>query len=199
MPSLKIKNAKFIKSILDRISKPKPALPEIVFSGRSNVGKSSLINCLVNQRNFARVSKKPGKTQTINFFNIDNKFYLVDLPGYGFARRSKMQQDSWDKGIEDYLLNSPELLIILVLIDSKVGVKKTDQQLIEWLDFNHIAFQVVATKADQISRSQQTKQEQRIRNDLGLAATYPILFFSSKDRTGRQELIRLLDNLLSQI
>jgi len=87
----------------------------------------------------------------------------------------------------------------LVLIDSKVGVKKTDQQLIEWLDFNHIAFQVVATKADQISRSQQTKQEQRIRNDLGLAATYPILFFSSKDRTGRQELIRLLDNLLSQI
>lgn len=199
MPSLKIINAKFIKSILERNSKPKPALPEVAFAGRSNVGKSSLINCLVNQRNFARVSKKPGKTQTINFFNIDNKFYLVDLPGYGFARRSKVQQDSWDKSIEDYLLNSAELLIILVLIDSKVGVKKTDQQLIEWLDFNHIAFQIVATKADQISRSQQNKQEQSIRDDLSLPVTHPILFFSSKDRTGRQELIQLLGKLLSQI
>lgn len=199
MLSLKIKNATFVKSVLDRGSKPEPALPEVVFAGRSNVGKSSLINCLVNQRNFARVSKKPGKTQTINFFNIDNKFYLVDLPGYGYARRSKVQQDSWDKSIEDYLLNSPELLIILVLIDSKVGVKQNDQQLIEWLDFNQIGFQIVATKADQISRSQQAKQEQRIRDDLALPLTYPILFFSSKDRTGRQELIRLLDNLLSQI
>lgn len=195
---LKIKNAKFVKSVLSRKEKPKPPLPELVFSGRSNVGKSSLINCLVNQRNFARVSKKPGKTQTINFFNIDNQFYLVDLPGYGFARRSKLQKSNWDKGIENYILNSRELLVLFVLIDSKVGVKENDQQLIEWLMFHQIPFQIIATKVDQIAKSKRSSQANHILDELNLSADSRILFFSSKDRTGRGEVLKYISDLLNQ-
>lgn len=195
----KIKNAKFVKSVLSRKEKPKPPLPEVVFSGRSNVGKSSLINCLVNQKNFARVSKKPGKTQTINFFNIDNEFYLVDLPGYGFARRSKLQKSNWDKGLEDYILNSRELLILFVLIDSKVGVKENDQQLIEWLAFHQIPFQIIATKVDQIAKSKRPAQANRIRDELNLSSSSSILFFSSKDRTGKGEVLKYLSDLLNQL
>jgi GTP-binding protein len=196
---LKIKNARFVKSILDALEKPKPALPEIVFAGRSNVGKSSLINSLVNQRNFARVSKRPGKTQTINFFSVDDKFYLVDLPGYGYARRSKAQQSIWNKSIEDYLVNSRELLILFVLVDSKVGIKESDQQLVEWLDYYQIPFQIIATKVDQIPRSKVAVREKQIAESLGLALGSSIIFFSVKDRTGREEVLKYLSSLLRQL
>lgn len=196
---LKIKNARFVKSILDIQEKPKPTLPEFVFAGRSNVGKSSLINSLVNQRNFARVSKKPGKTQTINFFSIDDRFYFVDLPGYGYARRPKAQQSVWNKSIEDYLINSRELLLLFVLIDSKVGVKENDQQLIEWLDYHQIPFQIIATKVDQIPRSKFADREKHIRESLGLSSGSSIVFFSVKDRTGREAVIKYLFDLLRQL
>lgn len=196
---LKIKNARFVKSILEVQEKPKPALPEIVFAGRSNVGKSSLINSLVNQRNFARVSKKPGKTQTINFFSVDDKFYLVDLPGYGYARRPIAQKSVWNKSIEDYLINSRELLILFVLIDSRVGVKEKDQQLIEWLDYNQIPFQIIATKVDQIPRSKVPASEKRMREDLSLSSDGSIIFFSAKDRTGREAVLKYLYSLLRQL
>jgi GTP-binding protein len=196
---LKIKNTKFIKSVLDRKEKPKPSLPEVVFAGRSNVGKSSLINCLVNQRNFARISKKPGKTQTINFFDIDNQFYLVDLPGYGFARRSMKEKSNWNEAIEDYLLNNRELLVLFALIDSKVGVKENDRQLIEWMAYNQIPFQIIATKVDQVPKSKRQAQANRIRELLGLANEAPVIFFSSKDRTGREEVIKYLSNLPNQL
>lgn len=196
---LKIKNARFVKSILDAQEKPKPPLPEIVFAGRSNVGKSSLINSLVNQRNFARVSKKPGKTQTINFFSIDDRFYFVDLPGYGYARRSKAQQSIWNKGIEEYLVNSHELLVLFVLIDSKVGVKENDQQLIEWLDYYHLPFQIIATKVDQVPRSRVAASEKHIRESLGLASKSSIIFFSVKDRTRREAVLKYLSGLLRQL
>jgi GTP-binding protein len=198
-PMLKIKNARFVKSILDGKEKPKPAMPEVVFAGRSNVGKSSLINSLVNQRNFARVSKKPGKTQTINFFNIDDRFYLVDLPGYGYANRSKAQQSTWNKGIEDYLINSRELMILLALIDSKVGVKENDKQLIEWLEHIQIPFRIIATKVDQISRSEAIDGESQIRESLGLSPDNPIIFYSVKNRTGRETVLKYLADLLKQL
>jgi len=196
---LKIKNARFVKSILDAREKPKPALLEIIFAGRSNVGKSSLINSLVNRRNFARVSKKPGKTQTINFFSVDDRFYLVDLPGYGYARRSKTQQSIWNNSIEDYLINSRELLILFVLIDSKVGTKENDQQLIEWLDYYKIPFQIIATKVDQIPRGQVAARERHIRESLGLASDKAIIFFSVKDGTGREAVVKYLSALLRQL
>lgn len=195
---LKIKNARFVKSILDGKEKPRPALPEVVFAGRSNVGKSSLINSLVNQRNFARVSKKPGKTQTINFFNIDDTFYLVDLPGYGYARRSKAQQSTWNEGIENYLMNSRELLILLALIDSKVGVKETDKQLVEWLKHIQIPFRIIATKVDQISRSKAADSEKRIRESLGMSPENTIIFYSVRNRTGRETVLKYLADLFRQ-
>lgn len=191
MPAMKtLINPAFVKSILDWKEKPKPRLPEIAIVGRSNVGKSSLINSLVNIKNFARVSKTPGKTQTINFFNINNQFYLVDLPGYGYARRSKQQLRSWNESIENYLLKSRELLLLIVLIDSKVGVKTGDQQLIEWLRHHRIPFEIVATKVDQILKSAMGRQERNIRESLQLAPQEPLYFFSAKNRRGREELIK---------
>lgn len=192
-----IKNPQFVKSILNLKEKPHPALPEIAFVGRSNVGKSSLINCLVNIKNFARVSKQPGKTQTINFFRIDDAFYFVDLPGYGYAKRSKKQLSEWGKSVEDYLLNSRELAVLYVLIDSKVGVKAADQQLLEWLRFNTIPFEIIATKADRISKSAKIKQERIIKNKLNLPETAHLIFFSAKTRQGQSELTQHLSMVLS--
>jgi len=194
----KIKNPRFEKSILNLKERPENKLPEVAFVGRSNVGKSSLINCLVNIHNFARVSKKPGKTRTINYFNIDEKFYLVDLPGYGFAKISKSERQKWQKAIEPYIKENPHLKRLYVLIDAKVGPKESDQQLIHWLRYEGIPFEIVATKADQISRGKQKSQEKLIREKLALSNDTPVLFFSAKNRMGRQELIRSIQVALSE-
>jgi GTP-binding protein len=193
---LKIKNVTFIKSIVNLKDRPLPALPEIAIVGRSNVGKSSLVNCLINIKNFARVSKQPGKTQTINYFLVDERFYLVDLPGYGFARVSKQAKKSWQKMIEDYLLNSKTLKTLIVLIDSKVGPKDNDLQLIEWLRFNNISYRVIATKVDKISKSARPARAKQIYEKLGLHPQEPLLFFSAKDRTGREEVLQYISELL---
>jgi GTP-binding protein len=191
-----IKNVTFIKSIVNLKDRPLPALPEIAIVGRSNVGKSSLVNCLINIKNFARVSKQPGKTQTINYFLVDERFYLVDLPGYGFARVSKQAKKSWQKMIEDYLLNSKTLKTLIVLIDSKVGPKDNDLQLIEWLRFNDISYRVIATKVDKISKSARPARAKQIYEKLGLSPREPLLFFSAKDRTGREEVLQYINELL---
>lgn len=193
---IKIKNVQYVKSILSANERPIPALPEIAFVGRSNVGKSSLINCLVNVKNLARVSKQPGKTRAINYFSVDNRFYLVDLPGYGFAKVSKSAQVDWQRVIEAYLLNNQQIRRILVLIDSKVGAKENDRQLIEWLEFNRAPYRVVATKVDKISRSERAVQARKIREALNQSRNEPLLFFSAKDRTGREELLKYIGELL---
>lgn len=178
---------------------PKPALPEVAFVGRSNVGKSSLINCLVNIKNFARVSKQPGKTRTINYFSIDDSIYFVDLPGYGFAKTSKKEQLNWQKAIEGYLLNSPHLKMLFVLIDSKVGAKESDRQLVEWLEYHRIPYTLVATKADKLSRSARQQQIEKIRKALGVGEAQPIFIFSAKDRTGKRELLDFIGQLIRSI
>ena len=193
---LKIINAQFIKSTLDWRDSPKPPRTEIAFVGRSNVGKSSLINCLVNIRNFARVSKQPGKTRTINYFLIDEKFYLVDLPGYGFARTSKKEQQTWQKALEAYLLKSPHLKILFLLIDSKIGLKENDLQMVEWLEYSKIPYRIIATKTDKITKSAQTTQLKQISEKLNLAPERLPIPFSVKNRTGRKEVIQLIDAIL---
>jgi GTP-binding protein len=180
-----IKNVRYIKSCMDWRDAPQPALPEIAFVGRSNVGKSSLINTLTNIKNLAKVSKQPGKTRSINYFLVDDKFYLVDLPGYGFAKISQSEQKKWQEAIEGFLLNSPSLLMLYVLIDSKVGAKSNDVQLVEWLRYNKVPFSVIATKADRISRTEQQRQEKAIRQALAMAESERLLLFSSKSRLGR--------------
>jgi len=193
---LKIKNVKFIKSVTNLNDSPKPALPEIAFVGRSNVGKSSLVNCLVNIKNFARVSKQPGKTQTINYFSVDERFYLVDLPGYGFAKVSKQAQKGWQKFLEDYLLNSRQLRMLMLLIDSKVGPKENDRQLVEWLEYHKIPYRIIATKADKISKSARATQAKLIQGKLNQNPQEPLIFFSAKDRTGRQEILKFISEIL---
>lgn len=193
---LQIKNAKFIKSIMDWTDAPTPSLPEIAFVGRSNVGKSSLINCLVNIRNFARVSKQPGKTRTINYFSIDENFYLVDLPGYGFAKISRAEKAHWQKAIEQYLLNNQHLKMLMVLVDGKVGPKDNDVQLVEWLNFNQIPYSIIATKIDRVSKNNRPKQRKLITEVLGKESVSRLLLCSAKDNTGKDDLLNLIDSVL---
>ncbi|RMF61464.1 MAG: YihA family ribosome biogenesis GTP-binding protein [Calditrichaeota bacterium] len=193
---MKIKNPKFIKSVLSWEDAPTPPLPEVAFVGRSNVGKSSLINCLVNIKNFARTSKQPGKTRTINYFSISDSCYFVDLPGYGFARTSKKEQKQWQAAIESYLLNSEQLRMVFVLVDSKVGAKESDLQLIEWLKYHQIPHTIVATKVDKVSRSARDKQLSMLRKQLKLNDNTHIFVFSAKDRTGRNELLGFIGQII---
>lgn len=195
---LQIKNAKFIKSIMDWTDGPTPPLPEIAFVGRSNVGKSSLINCLVNIRNFARVSKQPGKTRTINYFSIDENFYLVDLPGYGFAKISRAEKAHWQQAIEQYLLNRRSLKMLMVLIDGKVGPKDNDVQLVEWLNFHQIPYRIIATKIDRVSKNSRPKQRKLITELLGKESASRLLMCSAKDNTGKEDLLNLIESVLKQ-
>ncbi len=192
----KLINTSFVKSTLNWQDSPKPPKAEIAFVGRSNVGKSSLINCLVNIKNIARVSKQPGKTRTINYFSIDEKFYLVDLPGYGFAKTSKKEQQIWQGALEAYLLKSPYLKTLFLLIDIKVGLKNNDLQMVEWLEYNQIPYRIIATKVDKINKSVRTTQAKQISEQLNLSSDESLILFSVKDRTGRREVIRLIDRIL---
>ncbi len=186
---MKIKSVQFIKSTLDWQDGPAPALPEVAFVGRSNVGKSSLINTLINRKNLARISKQPGKTRTINFFLVDELFYLVDLPGYGFAKISREEQDKWQQAIEGYLLNSSALRLLFVLVDGKVGAKSNDVQLVEWLRHHRVPFRIVATKIDRISKGRRLRQLTAIARDLQLPQPESIIPFSAKDRSGREAVL----------
>ena len=185
----KLKEVIFVKSIVDQKNRPKPYLPEFAFAGRSNVGKSSLINCLVNRSNFAHVSKNPGKTRTINYYQINDVFYLVDLPGYGFARVSKSEKGSWQKMIENYLIQNHYLKTVFVLIDCRVGLKKSDLELFEWLHFHLIPFTIILTKADQVNRNGQAKRISELLATLRHVSRNQILIFSAKNRLGREELL----------
>ena len=145
------KKVRFVGSFLQAPTRFE--LPQFVFCGRSNVGKSSLINALVNQK-IAHVSKTPGKTTTINAFVVDEKFYLIDVPGYGFAKRSKSMINAWKKPIEGYLLNANMLQIVFLLIDARVSLMISDELFLEWLNYNNLNTVVLITKIDKASQSQ---------------------------------------------
>ncbi len=194
---LKIKQASFVKSVVTLNDRPHPPLPEFAFAGRSNVGKSSLINCLVNRKNFAKVSKQPGKTRTINYFIINDRFYLVDLPGYGFARVSKAEKRKWKAMIEEYLLGSERLRMLYLLIDAAVGPQANDLQLIEWVQYHNLPFFIIATKADKIKGNARTRLKHQIEEILGQNSDESFLFFSSKNRLGRTELLSHIGRLLT--
>jgi GTP-binding protein len=151
MSAVYFKKVKFVGSFLQAPTRLE--LPQFVFCGRSNVGKSSLINALVNQK-IANVSKTPGKTTTINAFIVDEKFYLIDVPGYGFAKRSKSMINAWKKPIEDYLLNANMLQIIFLLIDARVSLMISDEFFLEWLNYNNLNTVILLTKIDKASQSQ---------------------------------------------
>ena len=193
---IKIKKVEFIKSTLDWADGPPRQLPEIALVGRSNVGKSSMINVLIGRKNYARVSKQPGKTRSINYFEVNERFYMVDLPGYGFAKISKTEKKKWRMAIEGYLHNSPRLICLLVLIDGKVGAKDNDIQLVEWLRHIGVPYQIVVTKIDKVSKSKRPACLKDINLQLGESSKELPLYFSAKDKTGRDPLLGYLSDLL---
>jgi len=152
-----IKNAKFIISSTDYKKCPQPTLPEYAFIGRSNVGKSSLINSIVNQKNLAKVSSKPGKTQLINHFLINDKWYLVDLPGFGYAKISKTKRQEFQKMTSNYLSYRDNLMCLFVLIDLRLKPQIIDQNFMQWLAIAKIPFKIVFTKSDKVNKNSITK------------------------------------------
>ena len=174
---------------------PSNVMPEIAFAGKSNVGKSSLINALLNRKSLARTSSQPGKTQTINFYNINKSFYFVDLPGYGYAKVSAQEQAKWGKMIEKYLNTSKQLKVIFLLIDIRHEVKANDKQMYDWIIANNFQPVVIATKADKIKRSQLAKQLKLIKTGLGMVNN-DILSFSSETKQGFEDVWKIIESFI---
>lgn len=174
-------------SAVDPKQYPSAQLPEIVLSGRSNVGKSSLINTLLSRKGIARTSSTPGKTQTLNFYNIQDQLYFVDVPGYGYAKVSRKQREQFGKIIETYLQTRSELKGALQLVDARHAPSEEDYKMFQFLKYYKIPTLVVATKVDKIKRSQRDKQIQLIGEKLALQEDDPICFFSAQTKEGHDD------------
>ncbi len=172
---------------------PENMLPEVAFAGKSNVGKSSLINALVNRKSLARISGQPGKTQTINFYNVNQEMYIVDLPGYGYAKVSKEVSAKWGTMIENCLHTSQQLAMVFLLIDIRHKPTENDVQMYRWILSNGFSPVIVATKADKIKRSQLQKQIQLIQKTLKVIEGVPIVPFSAVTKAGREEIWELIE------
>ena len=202
---INIIRAKYIASAVKKAQYPTEKRKEIAFIGRSNVGKSSLINSLTRVHNLARVSGQPGKTQTINFFELtariietgeDRLFHLVDLPGYGYAKTAQTNRKQWAKFIEEYFLHSEQLQFVCQLIDIRHAPMKSDVEMFDWLVKNNVPVLIIATKADKISRGAVAKQIAQIKKTLGVKEI-DILPYSSVKNSGRSELLEVIyDGLL---
>ena len=177
---------------------PENDKPEVAFAGKSNVGKSSLINALMNRKSFARISSEPGKTQTINFYNINDAMYCVDLPGYGFAKVSKETQAKWGKMIENYLTTSKQLRAVFLLIDIRHEPSKNDKDMYEWIVYNGYDPIIIATKLDKINRSQVQKHIKMIKTGLNVKPQTVVIPFSSQTRQGRDEIWELIDSIVAE-
>lgn len=178
---------------------PDNIYPEVVFAGKSNVGKSSLINVLMNRKSLARTSAQPGKTQTINYYNINDALYLVDLPGYGFARVSGSVKEQWGKMVERYLKRSKQLKAVFLLVDIRHAPSENDRIMYEWICANGYQPILIATKLDKIKKCQLAKQRQMILNTLGAEREAVLIPFSAQTRQGREEIYEILDNITGQI
>ncbi|MBE6065852.1 ribosome biogenesis GTP-binding protein YihA/YsxC [Clostridium cochlearium] len=194
---MEIKQSEFITSAKIPSQYPEDDRIEIAFVGRSNVGKSSLINSLTNRRKLVKVSSKPGKTRLINFFLINNDFYFVDLPGYGYARVSKEEKKNWGKTIETYLTDREQLKKIILLVDSRHKPTNDDILMCNWIKYYGYDLSVVATKSDKLKRSEFKKNEKIIRDTLDLSKDNKIIFYSTLNKSGREELLQDIFNTCS--
>ena len=177
---------------------PENALPEAAFAGKSNVGKSSLLNALVNRKSLARTSQQPGKTQTINYYRINNDCYLVDLPGYGYAKASVQAREQWRKLIERSLYTSKQLKAVLLLVDIRHDPGANDQTMYKWIIGNGYKPVIIATKADKISKSQVQRQVAAIRRVLGTGSDTVIIPFSAQTKQGRDEIWEAIEELTGE-
>ncbi len=169
---------------------------EVAFAGKSNVGKSSLINALMNRKSLARTSSQPGKTQTINFYNINDEMYLVDLPGYGYAKASEAQKEKWGEMVERYLHSSKQLKAVFLLVDIRHDPSANDKNMYEWMLYQGFSPIIIATKQDKIKRSQLAKQLKAIKDGLGAKPGTQILPFSSETKQGREEIWELIETII---
>lgn len=185
---MKINTAEFIISAVENAQYPQTGLPEVAFVGRSNVGKSSLLNSLLNRKKLALTSSNPGKTRLINFFLINEAFYFVDLPGYGFARVSKEMKQQWGQMIEEYLLSREPLKLVVQLVDVRHPPTADDLQMYKWLVHFNLPTVIVATKADKITCGKWQKHLQQIRTGLQLGPQGPVILYSSQTGQGKDEL-----------
>lgn len=176
---------------------PATQFPEVAFAGKSNVGKSSLINALMNRKSYARTSSQPGKTQTINYYNINDSMFLVDLPGYGYASVSQSVKEKWGKMVECYLKRSRQLRQVFLLIDIRHDPSANDKMMYDWIISNGFQPVIVATKLDKIKRSQQDKQIKAVRNGLGLGKDDMLIPVSSETKQGVDKLWETIERFIS--
>jgi len=193
---VKIQNSRFIISAVKRDQYPEDELPEIAMAGRSNVGKSSLINMMINRKGLAKTSSTPGKTQTINFYDLDGKMRLVDLPGYGYARVSKDKKSGWGKIIESYLVNRPNLMEVFLLVDLRHDPSEDDRLMYEWIRTFGYKGVVIATKADKIKNSQLQVRKKALRDKLGMSEDDVVIVTSADSRKGKYDLWDFINGLL---
>jgi len=177
---------------------PENVHPEFAFAGKSNVGKSSLINALMNRKNYARTSQQPGKTQTINFYNINDALYYVDLPGYGYANANEKVKAQWGKMIEKYLHTSGQLKLVFLLIDIRHAPGNNDIHMYHWVKENGFEPVIIATKADKIKRSQIDKCLKVIRETLETDKETVMIPFSAQTKQGREEIYEILERYLQE-
>lgn len=193
---MEIKQAEFIISAVRKNQYPKEGLEEIAFVGRSNAGKSSLINVLVNRKKLAKTSSTPGKTRLVNFFLINKKFYFVDLPGYGYAKISKSQKSDWKQIIESYLIKRKQLKAIILILDSRHKPTSDDITMYKWIIYYNYKAIIVATKVDKISKNQLAKNIKIIRETLNLEPKDKLFTFSSLNKQGKDELLNEIGSII---
>ncbi len=196
--TVKVNESEFVISAVKPNQYPQDALPEIALAGRSNVGKSSMINRLINRKNLARKSATPGKTQTLNYYRINSEIYFVDFPGYGYAKVSRSLREQWGKMIERYLKEREVLKLVILVIDLRHPPSKEDQAMYDWLVHYDIPRCIAATKADKIPKGKWDKHRKIVKETLNIVANDPIIMFSSESGLGKDELWRIMQSFLKK-
>ncbi len=188
---MNINKAEFIISAVSNVQYPNDDLPEIALAGRSNVGKSSFINTLINRKNLVRTSSKPGKTRTLNFYHINDLFYFVDLPGYGYAKVSRSERNKWGEMIEEYIVTRKSLKVVVLILDIRHNPSKEDIQMINYLRYYEIPILIIATKMDKISKSKQAQYVKKM-NDFLQDEFIEVIPFSSVTKANKEKVWRKL-------
>ncbi|HHY13769.1 MAG TPA: YihA family ribosome biogenesis GTP-binding protein [Thermoanaerobacterales bacterium] len=191
---MRINNAFYVSSFIKREDCPEDGLPEIALVGRSNVGKSTLINTITNRKSLAKTSSQPGKTRMLNFYNIDDKLYLVDLPGYGYAKVPHKEKKRWKEMIEDYLLNREEIKAVIMVMDIRHMPSEDDLLMYGWLRYYNMETIVILNKADKLSKSNKINNYNKINKNL--KSRKPPIIFSGKTREGKQEILDLIGEII---